>query len=1048
MTLVLVAGVVIVGQLLLRDVDRQLHRHIVDRLRREHPHLRISLKDARLIRGRGIELSSLSVLDPLDPGGPVLEADEIQLFCDTDWRQLVAEQDVRIDRVIVRRVRARAELHESGEFNLTQLLALPRTDGEPPPVRVEDGAIELTYVTAHSRSTFEFRDTQFSLEMVAPSSESPGLIKIEGETRGDHIDHATFDFALAPATSGWALQGDITKLSLTPDLHAALPEALREHVKPLADLRGNASFAYYVGRPRGAEQPLEFECSGKLAQGQVASPDIPYALTNLQADFFCDQSLMRIDNLAARSGPIELTLSCVRNGHRTDSPLHVTGRAVNLPLDDRLKQSLPAAAREIWRQFSPSGVITTDVELTFDGRHWTRSCRVDTTDLSFVYDAFPYPINRCRGKIDLANGILDVGLVSRVSDEDLEIKGRIHNFGSETKHGWVEVAARGPLPIQAEMLAALKPQHQKIIESLHPSGMIQPYMRMERFPGEDVTHERVVFDVSDASVKYDLFPYPISGISGKIEMTDKVWSFDRLTGYNDSAYITADGGWQMTPRGLDLNVLFRASDVPLDHELRDALNEKARRLWTRMNPRGALDHLNAQLILKPGRPSSLDVFGAKRASEPNPSNNTISIQPHTAPYRWENVTGAFRYLDGEITLTEVRGEHGRAYVQFSGEAQVPPDGVWSAKLNRLTVEQLRLDRELIEALPARLREVLGEVQVTGPLRIDGWLHLNGGGRQSLDANWDLTIDIEDGSIIGGERFTAIRGGLRLKGGFTDGRLKSTGNLTVDSLMLRDVQITQLHGPVTVDNGGITFGTWPLPRDPRPVPQVRGKALGGDLSFSGIVRQEMDRPFAFRTRITNANLRSTVRAFSPPGRDFTGRVNLAGRVSAEVNLSGNRKGARSWRGAGWATFEDGEIYQLPLMASLVGLLGIRQSDDSRFSAGDAQFKIVADHIYFQSLNLSGGVFSLRGTGDMDLKRNINLDLYALVGRDRDYVPFVRPVFRQAARSILQVEVTGTLENPEVERKAFPELSDRIQQVFPETINRNSESSSFWNPFGWR
>jgi hypothetical protein len=70
--------------------------------------------------------------------------------------------------------------------------------------------------------------------------------------------------------------------------------------------------------------------------------------------------------------------------------------------------------------------------------------------------------------------------------------------------------------------------------------------------------------------------------------------------------------------------------------------------------------------------------------------------------------------------------------------------------------------------------------------------------------------------------------------------------------------------------------------------------------------------------------------------------------------------------------------------------------------------------------------------------LNLDFYAVVGREEAQLPLFRPLFQQAARNVLSIKVKGTLNEPLVTPQAFPELNETLQELFPETARDASLS----------
>ena len=86
------------------------------------------------------------------------------------------------------------------------------------------------------------------------------------------------------------------------------------------------------------------------------------------------------------------------------------------------------------------------------------------------------------------------------------------------------------------------------------------------------------------------------------------------------------------PEGHDLALLFHASDVPLEDELRDALPPSMRQVWDDLKPRGMID-LAADFRYLDG-PKLLSV--TVRAE---PRSEITSIEPASSPTAWRSCKG-------------------------------------------------------------------------------------------------------------------------------------------------------------------------------------------------------------------------------------------------------------------------------------------------------------------------------------------------------------------------------------------------------------------------
>ena len=74
--------------------------------------------------------------------------------------------------------------------------------------------------------------------------------------------------------------------------------------------------------------------------------------------------------------------------------------------------------------------------------------------------------------------------------------------------------------------------------------------------------------------------------------------------------------------------------------------------------------------------------------------------------------------------------------------------------------------------------------------------------------------------------------------------------------------------------------------------------------------------------------------------------------------------------------------------------------------------------------------------MNFNRVLNLTFDTFVGRDDDQPLslLLRPLLKEAGRRLMVTRVTGTIEDPHVERIALPDVNESFQQVFPSTATR--------------
>ena len=699
-------------------------------------------------------------------------------------------------------------------------------------------------------------------------------------------------------------------------------------------------------------------------------------------------------------------------------------------IDERLVRFLPASWQCVWPLISPRGTINALVDLGFDGTTWTQDLLIDCLDVSVTYHRFPYPLHKLRGRVHYRNGTVELQDVrASANGRVVEMKGQLLHPGPQCT-GWFEFLLRDALPLDEQLLSAIVDEHaQRVVRALDPHGAVTAWGRYERTPADpEKMHKRLEIGLTDCSINYDRFRYPLYRIRGALSMSDDRWTFRDLEGWNDSGWVACSGSWEPAVAGGTMLALnFNATDVPLEDELRDALQPEFRRIWSSLCPRGTIDQLKASLrYASKGPPLSLEVTLEKRPPDQNVDGRSISIKPSWLPYSWDNVVGVAHFRDGNVELQNIRATHGDTRIGFSGRVQATPQGRWRIRLAPFNVDRIDATRELVTALPARLGHALSRLDVSGLVSMSGSMEVTGDreAQTAPTATWNLEVDLEDGGINCGDRFEHIHGGIQCAGEFNGTTVVSSGELAIDSLIYKGVQLTRISGPVRMEDAHVWLGEW-IPegsRGPIPCP-LMANVWGGTLSGSGQVQLGTPAQFELDVELVEGDL-------SVISQEATLRQRkLSGRTFATVLLSGSSEGAHTWRGRGRVLLREADIYELPVMVRTLKLLTVKPPDRTAFTSSDVDFRIEADRIYFDRIDFDGDAVSLDGRGEMSLDRQVSLTFGTTVGRDDYYTALVRPILKEAGRQLMVIEVSGTLDDPQVHRKPMPQLSERLQQIFP-------------------
>jgi hypothetical protein len=129
-----------------------------------------------------------------------------------------------------------------------------------------------------------------------------------------------------------------------------------------------------------------------------------------------------------------------------------------------------------------------------------------------------------------------------------------------------------------------------------------------------------------------------------------------------------------------------------------------------------------------------------------------------------------------------------------------------------------------------------------------------------------------------------------------------------------------------------------------------------------------------------------------------------------------------------------------MVNMLKLLSVRDPNRTAFTESNIDFGVQGDDLEFKRIDFTGDAISLKGRGRMTATREIDLRFYPQLGHDDAVLPLFRPINAEAGRQFLLVQVTGTLDQPQVTKQAFPRIDASLQQIFPELVGEERTEKS--------
>ncbi|HID76666.1 MAG TPA: hypothetical protein EYP56_11805, partial [Planctomycetaceae bacterium] len=1028
----LVALVVCVPYLY-RQVDEQIRRAVEDRIaqhyRRQGVNLRVAVRSAQLIEGEGIELRDVSLWEGSGSRSraELVHIEEVFVPCRTDLERLLTGK-LEAKRIWLRRPTLRAVRQADGRWNVARLLPLPRFSQHSPEVVIQDGRIQVVDALRGSAAELRFRDVQ--LRFVPQPQRGRGekasaVRRFAGTLGADFLEKIELTGWVHVDSGRFSLTGRLRQLEVSPDLLAALPGSTASSLAPLANLRGQVDVERFSVEFDPARRPAwRFQAAGKLVHGRVDDPRLPHSVTDIQATFQLDQGGFRVDNLFAKSGQSTLWVkSWRRSGYTAAAPMWLEAQVRHLEIGWEWIDVLPEPLRCRWPRYSPSGTIHADVRLHYDGRRWHPDLSVQCVSVGFTYSKFPFRLQPARGTLALKNDTLTVNLVGYSGGQPVQIAAELKQALTEP-FGWVEVRAEN-LALNQKLFDALPEKHRSLVRDLAPRGTINAYYRFD-LPQGGRAQRFLQIDLNRCNVCYARFPYPLSNVRGRLTMTNGHWVLSDLEGTNDTGRIYCQGRINPIAEGYRFELGFTAKALPLEEELREAMpSPSMKRLWSALRLQGAAD-IEGSVVYQTGwvRPSvSLRAW---------PDPEKTAIQADGFPYRLESIRGTLIYANGQVRLEDFRAKHDDTVVSAAANCWFDPDGSWQFDCQRLVIDRLRFDRELIQALPSRFRYAVDRLQPSGPLYLRGTVRVRRGPGPAdpVTVRWDVEIGLYQASLNFGLNLENIHGAVHLAGGFDGTRFHAGGRLALDAVSYRGIQLTDVRGPVWIDEAQVLLGTEAARRLAPPVRTgdrradwrpVTAELFGGAAYADAVVRLGPTPTYRVKASLSDARLSRCAEEVLP------GQQRLRGRISAGVDLSGSGGNLNNLAGVGSIRLADADIYELPLMIALLKILSIKEPDRTAFSESDIRFHIDGGHIYLDSITFQGDANSLDGAGDMDFDTTIRLTFRARLGRRKLNLPVIQDILGGASEQIMVIHVTGTLTNPETRKEAFPGVNRALQRI---------------------
>jgi hypothetical protein len=1033
-------------QAVIGKFDRQLHVAVTERMKEYFPNASVYIGRIAYNQRGDIVINDLQMAIKSDSTAKprrVLNCERAVLAGDLDIAHFI-QQTIKVKQLDLFGVQLEAWSQANGKWSIEELKPQKTNDASPPVVVIHKAILKVNRDNSPRSPVTVIHDIDGRIapvtqsELAAVGSSSALSINLSASSSG-LMERVSMQGWLDASHGNWNVAGKVNRFEFTHELIENLPPQVTQYLVQLAGLECEASFSYEVfSRPN--QKPGFSVRDGQLTDGRLQDARLPYPLDNLNGKFFCNNSMLQLRGLSATSGSTSLELDTDIEGFTLDVPISILAKAKNLELDRRLYDSLPKQWQVYWDRLKLEGTIDASVRLMFDGKKLSTTASFDCRKVSMTPWLFPYLIENVKGRVEFADG--------QVSSESLTgfaggqpVAGSVLLSNSNgTWFGEINCHTQGAVSVDEQLLSALTPVGVKrtpaeiFVRTLHPAGVVQltnATFTRSSAPG-DIWHRKIDANVFNGTIRYDGFAYPIYDIRGRITAEDDLWRLDQFEGRNDSGRILCTGGWlavKSGPAPLDLH--FRALAVPMEEELQNALPNDAQYLWSQLQPSGAIDEIDVRIVrLASDKPVDLVVSLREDSKSNEASGRSLRLYPREFPYWLTDVACNIIYSPGHIQIESASAANGASRVSVKGVcARDVKKDQWVANINWLPTTRFLVNNQLLQALPESIRHSLLNLDLRGPISVIGnsEIVLTPSNEQGITSQWDCELDLEDVQLGEGNYVDAIRGTVVMRGQNDGKSITATGEADIGALTLKGVPVTGVQGPFALLGSQLFFGrsvseALPQPSG-KPTPDITADGLGGKLTASGQGRLDMGK-FYVKANLKGAELSALLQDVG------VNRASTQGLCDAEVDFNGVPWNPQTFNGSGKIHLSDAKLYQLPFMVRLLSLTPAVSKDDSAFNTADIDFTLDGDRIPLK-VACEGDVLRLVGKGWTNHRREIELELYTFAGRRR----LIDPLLSDSPyASAMMIEVTGTLDNLNMQRRPFHNLESTFQQMFPEVAER--------------
>jgi hypothetical protein len=789
---------------------------------------------------------------------------------------------------------------------------------------------------------------------------------------------------------------------------------------------------------------------------------LPYPLTHMNGAVDFTQDSVTFRNVTCAAGETLVHIDGVTGTNPTFPKIDFKVWSDNAVFDDRLAACLPEKFEQVWNQFvlNATGAFVCTVKRDTDFRAAPK-VRVDVTiaDGTGYAKALPYRFYNAHGKLSLSDDQTDVHdfTINCGADRSgkIQLNGVIHHPGGDVANLLPVLTVKADIPLDSRLIKALPPEASALFKGITIAGRLAFDGTVERKsaqPGDPLAgvHLAGAVGMREGTVRSTDGAWALSQIAVQAALHDGQLQLDSASAdILNGIHLSAAGEIDLLHRTGTLQLAADSQQFPLPPDAPSFVPPAAKDLWKSYQPAGPID-LHAQATLTLG---ALNAGATTQPAVPNILPNvqldtyacTVTAQGVTLsnlawPAPLTNIHGTVHALPGQLHLHNLTAAIGPA--TLSGDADYAT--TTGACTLTASLNSPGLPPEWTHKLPAALRTFFDTHQATGNLT----LTLNPVTRAHTDAPWNFNATLaathfalttraptpatqstpvpttalaasRPAPPVAPDPFALTADQLTLAGAGTlaNATLGFIGKLNGTTLGLAGESLDSLAAEVTLSSTDHTIR----------LTNIDGSVAGGSLQGTLRIEPENDGRYEADLSLKDAALAGLIlpRNASADDRRKVGE----GRVSATLAVQQTFGPHGDRTGRGELIVQDGKIYNVPLAMGLMQVATLRLPVARAFDRAEMSYFLRDNKVTFEKILLQSPSINLAGTGTLSLKDKA-LDLNFVTESPNEVkLPIISPIINTIRSELLQLAVTGTIDNPKVTPVPLSALSAPLRALLP-------------------